>query len=190
MPRSWGQGGLSPLPLIFLQTLAAVSLSPLVCWNLHPRAFPMEPVHKTIVAEPSPWSFLRWALIQNNHRAFLQDLRSRPSPETFVGRPSPTGPSSGDLLRLGVHQRTFSGPAFVKRPSLVGPSSANLLRLGLRRGTFSSRAFSGDLLPSALYGRPSPTGLLQGAFYSQRCSGKNLRTKVSPPYTFTKTRLR
>jgi hypothetical protein len=145
MPRSWGQGGLSSLT-IFSQTLAAASLSPLVC------AFVGGPSHGTttldhlcraLSAEPPSWSLLRRAFIQNNHQAFVRDLRRETFPgQAFIQRPSP---------------EAFSGRAFVR--SLFPSASSGSLLLSAFAGTFSCRpspgAFSYRPSPGAFSHRPS-----------------------------------
>jgi hypothetical protein len=137
--------GVGSSPTQVLQTLAAASLSPLVCWSLHPRAFSIEPLHKTIIAEPSPLSPYTKQSSSIHPRpsiqTFSRDLRRWTfSGRAFVGGPSPTRPSPRDLLPS----------AFSRRPSPTG----------LCWETFSLRPSLGDLLPSAFCGRPSPVGPL------------------------------
>jgi hypothetical protein len=179
MPRTWGQGS-SLLSTHFLQTLAIASLSPLTYWSLIARPSPWSLYtkpslrsllrgslrHGAFFAEPPSWSLHHKALIQNNHRAFIRGLRSRPSSKSFILdlRPRPSlEPSSGDLLWLGLR----------RGPSLARPSSGDLLPPGLRHGPspanllreiFSRWPSLGDLLQLAFTKKPSALNPFRDAF--------------------------
>jgi hypothetical protein len=129
-------------------------------------AFSAEPLYQTII-EHSSRTFIQSLRRETfSGRAFVGRLRlglcCGPSlaslhPETFSGRAI-----FADLLRL----------AFVRRPSPAGPSSGDLPRPSLRRGPSpasllretSRRPSPIGLLPMAFSRRPSPAGLLQLAF--------------------------